>query len=71
MRAIARRIRTAAGISVLLLAASSFLIAASPAAPASACSLSSHCYGVAAWYSAPPDNGSGGNIYFKIGRAHV
>jgi hypothetical protein len=62
MLAIARRICPAV---VVLLAVGGFLIAAGPAAPADACSLSSHCYGVAAWYSAPPDNGSGGDIYFN------
>jgi hypothetical protein len=62
MFAIARRMRAAV---IVLLAAGGFLVAAGPAAPANACSLSSHCYGVAAWYSAPPDNGSGGDIYFN------
>lgn len=65
MLAIARRLGVAACASVLVLAATGLVIAAGPAGPAEACSLSSHCYGVAAWYSAPADNGSGGDIYFN------
>jgi len=65
MLAIARKFVGGASASVLVLAASGFLIGAGPAAPAEACSLTSHCYGVAAWYNATPDNGSGGDIYFN------
>jgi hypothetical protein len=65
MLAIARRIGTAASAGLLALAATGFLVAGGPATPAEACSISSHCYGVGAWYSAPADNGSGGDIYFN------
>jgi hypothetical protein len=67
MRAIARRlIRGACALALVLTATGAALGAgaATSAQAASACSLSSHCYGVATWFSAPTNLGSGGNIYF-------
>jgi hypothetical protein len=65
MLGITRKLSRGALASALVLAGAVFLVVAGQAMPAQACSLDSHCYGVAAWYSAPPDNGSGGNIYFN------
>jgi hypothetical protein len=64
MLRIARGLARGACAAGLVLAGGGIVIGTAPAAPAEACSLSSHCYGVATWFSAPADNGSGGNIYF-------
>jgi hypothetical protein len=67
MRAIARTLTRGACALALVLAATGTALAAGPAASAQAasgCSLSSHCYGAATWFSAPANYGSGGNIYF-------
>lgn len=63
MSAIARRIVRGACVLLLVLTGSAIAVGAGAAAPAQACSLTSHCYGVATWFGAPADYGSGGNIY--------
>jgi hypothetical protein len=68
MHFIGRRLARGASALAVLLAASGAVIGAgaAPAAEAAtSCSLSSHCYGVATWFSAPAGYGSGGNIYFN------
>lgn len=64
MQSIARKFIRGSCVLILLLAGSAITVASGSAAPAQACSITSHCYGVATWFGSPASYGSGGNIYF-------
>jgi hypothetical protein len=65
VHAVVRRLSRGASAFALVFSAAGYLVAGGPATPALACSITSHCYGIAAWYNAPPDNGSGGDLYLN------